>query len=584
MINRLAIAELPQEVTPQISPRSPIGEILRYVVTGPKDAFGNEIYSLNDLRSLQEWTLERTFRRIPGIADVTSFGGTVKRYEIQPDPNRMKRYGITLTQLHQSAVADSNANVGERLHAAGRIGGQVVRGLGLIGRGRDPMQRVCGNDRSGRVPGNTCGVTRKQQRLREIRKIVISTTNNVPVRIGDIVEGGRSNRRAKCRDAGSGGEQPDSAGESLAEPAGRATLTGKRRARFEKTAMNESGTMTTKPSRGYGSCCGRGPNRCRRSSSSKPKSTELNSTPGLLPPGVKIEPFYDRTDLINTTTETVEENLMVGIGLVTVVLLMFLSNVRSAIIIALNLPLALLFAFEMLYIRGQSANLLSIGAVDFGIVVDSTVILVENVYRVLSSEQLKETHGQRSDSRGGPRNRTQSAVFDADHGLCAAAFADHERGGRTALPSHGRRRVCGLRFAAGRFLLAVDHRSRTVLADVQEPPAPPRQYHGALSQAGLLARLRFCLDHRWFVVGAFSLLVVGTVVALPYLGREFIPPLEEGHIFARGILPVNVSLEQNSERSRLARALLRKYPGGRGRVQSARPAGSGDRPDRLARA
>ena len=122
----------------------------------------------------------------------------------------------------------------------------------------------------------------------------------------------------------------------------------------------------------------------------KEKIDELNHIPGRLPPGVKIEPFYDRTDLINTTTETVHENLVVGLVLVTIILLMFLSNVRSALIIAINLPLALLFAFEMLYVRGQSANLLSIGAVDFGIVIDSTVIMVENVYRVLSSQRNDE--------------------------------------------------------------------------------------------------------------------------------------------------------------------------------------------------
>ncbi len=115
------------------------------------------------------------------------------------------------------------------------------------------------------------------------------------------------------------------------------------------------------------------------------KVEELNRTPGRLPPGVRIEPFYDRADLINATTETVEENLLVGILLVSVILLMFLSNVRSAVIIAINLPLALLFAFGALYVRNESANLLSIGAVDFGIIVDSTVIMVENIYRVLSS-------------------------------------------------------------------------------------------------------------------------------------------------------------------------------------------------------
>ena len=110
VINRMQIADLPAEVTPQISPRSPIGEILRYAVVGPKDAHGNSIYSLSDLRSLQSWTLERELRRIPGIADVVSSGGLIKRYEVQPDPDRMKRYGITLEQL-QTAIAKGNDNV-----------------------------------------------------------------------------------------------------------------------------------------------------------------------------------------------------------------------------------------------------------------------------------------------------------------------------------------------------------------------------------------------------------------------------------------------------------------------------------------
>src|SRR5207244_5448922 len=111
----------------------------------------------------------------------------------------------------------------------------------------------------------------------------------------------------------------------------------------------------------------------------------LNETPGKLLPGVKIEPYYNRTDLINVTTETVRENLVVGLVLVSVILLMFLNNVRTALIVAINIPLALLFAFAVLFLRGKSANLLSIGAVDFGIIVDSTVIMVENIYRHLSS-------------------------------------------------------------------------------------------------------------------------------------------------------------------------------------------------------
>src|SRR5262249_53208317 len=122
----------------------------------------------------------------------------------------------------------------------------------------------------------------------------------------------------------------------------------------------------------------------------KAKVRELNASAGRLPPGVRIEPFYDRTKLIELTTETVRENLLLGMGLVTVVLLMFLSNVRAAVIVAVNVPLALLFAFAVLYERGKSANLLSIGAVDFGIIVDSTVIMVESIYRHLSAGEYPE--------------------------------------------------------------------------------------------------------------------------------------------------------------------------------------------------
>ena len=138
VVNRLSQVNLPNGVTPQISPASPIGEILRYTLDSPKDGLGNEIYTLNDLKALQDWTLQRQFRRVPRVAGVTSSGGTVKRYEILPDPDRLKEYGITLRQL-QDAIAGSNANVGGDFVRQGSTI-QVVRGIGLIGGGEDPMQ------------------------------------------------------------------------------------------------------------------------------------------------------------------------------------------------------------------------------------------------------------------------------------------------------------------------------------------------------------------------------------------------------------------------------------------------------------
>src|SRR5215471_17875147 len=141
VINRLQfVTNLPNGVQPLISPASPIGEIFRYTLKTPTDALGNEVYTLNDLKALQDWLIEREFRRVPRIIDVTSSGGTVKRYEIQPDPERLKRYGITLAQL-QNALANSNANVGGDYLIQGRTA-QMVRCVGVIGGGKDPMERA----------------------------------------------------------------------------------------------------------------------------------------------------------------------------------------------------------------------------------------------------------------------------------------------------------------------------------------------------------------------------------------------------------------------------------------------------------
>src|SRR4029077_19233504 len=134
--------DLPKGVKPDLSPASPIGEIYRYTLRGPKDALGRELYTPNDFVSLQDWTLEREFLRIPGVAGVVSCGGTVKRYEIQPDPQRLKEYGITLRQL-EDAIAASNANVGGNFVVQGG-NLQVMRGIGLIGGGEDPIVHALG--------------------------------------------------------------------------------------------------------------------------------------------------------------------------------------------------------------------------------------------------------------------------------------------------------------------------------------------------------------------------------------------------------------------------------------------------------
>src|SRR5260370_2622912 len=188
VINRLGnlTQPMPPGVNPVISPASPIGEIYRYTLKTPKNSLGQEIYTLNDLKALEDWFIERHFRRVPRIVDISSFGGTVKRYEIQPDPERLKRFPITLGQL-QTALANSNANVGGDFLPQGRTV-KVVRIIGVLGGGKDAMEKAFAM----KTPEQAAAFLREeeQKRLREIRSIGITSINNIPIRIDDVVVGG----------------------------------------------------------------------------------------------------------------------------------------------------------------------------------------------------------------------------------------------------------------------------------------------------------------------------------------------------------------------------------------------------------
>ena len=370
-------------MTPQISPASPIGEILRYTLENPTDpATGKPVYTLNDLKSLQDYVVQRELLRVPRIAGVTGVGGTVKRYEAQPDPDRMRHYGVSLAQL-QSALGGANANgSGDGL----RQGQQtiVVRSLGLIGRGQDPQLRTL----SMTAPAAAAGLLRKEEARRcvEIRQVVVASVNGVPVRVDNVVDGGpalNSDGTPRLDDRA-----------LVARGVVVSNQTRQGRVAISRPKKDADGNPVPGPD-GQPEWedlddVVQGIVLLRKGQESLPalkdviaKIEELNKLGHLLP-GVKIVPYYNRTDLINRTTETVHENLLVGMGLVTAILLMFLSNVRAALIVALNIPLALLFAFGVLFARGKSANLLSIGAVDFGIIVDSSVIIVESIFTYLS--------------------------------------------------------------------------------------------------------------------------------------------------------------------------------------------------------
>jgi cobalt-zinc-cadmium resistance protein CzcA len=549
VINRLRTADVPDGVIPQISPASPIGEIFRYTLSNPKDALGRDLYTLNDLKSLQDWTLVREFRRVPRVAGVTSSGGSVKRYEIQPDPDRMKEYGITLDQL-QAAIASSNANVGGNQVVQGPTV-QVIRGIGLIGGGEDPMQLAM----AAKNPLDAANKLRSEEnrRIEEIRQIVIASTNNVPIRVEHVVDGGPLRPGDEIgvkgvivghltRQGQLGIRQPildEKTGESVHDAHGNRTFIDEDD-KVQGIILLYKGQQSLPALQDVGA-----------------KIEELNNTPGRLLPGVKIQPFYNRSRLIDLTTETVHENLLIGIVLVSVILLMFLSNVRAALIVAINIPLALLFAFSILFLRGKSANLLSIGAVDFGIIVDSSVIMVENIYRRLSSGEGAGLSMRERISRAS-HEVERSLFFSTMIMICAMLplFTMKGSEGQIFGPM-----ADTYAFALGGALLLALTVSPVLCMIFFRTLKPSRDNilvrwlkRTALHVVDIQLANRKTALTIYILVGCF------TVFSLRFLGREFMPELEEGNMIVRGTFPVNVSLEEAASKAKIAREIMCRYP------------------------
>src|SRR5262245_46952665 len=304
-LNRLADATLPPEVKPVISPAGTISEIYRYQLTGPPGM------SVMELRTLQDWVVERRLRLVPGVSDVLVLGGQTKEFQAEIDLDRMRAYGMTLPQII-SAIGASNANVGGRTIAMGEQSVNV-RGIGVV------------------------------SSLDDIRNIVLTQQGGLPVLLSDVAKvqiGFRPRLGVSGRD-------------DVTDVVNGMVLMQK----FERTME-----VVTRV---------------------RAAINKLN-TDGTLPAGVKIEPFYDRGDLVAITVRTVLHNMLFGVALIFLVQWLFLGTLRSAVIVSATIPVALLFAVIITVLRGESANLLSIGAIDLGIIVDATVIMVENVFRHLA--------------------------------------------------------------------------------------------------------------------------------------------------------------------------------------------------------
>jgi cobalt-zinc-cadmium resistance protein CzcA len=557
VINRLALVNLPAGVTPQISPASPIGEILRYTLSNPIDPNTHKpVYTLNDLKALQDYVVARELLRVQRIAGVTIRGGTTKRYEVQPDPVRLNQYGISLNQL-QTALGNSNVNGSGDNLTQGQLN-VIVRTLGLFGQGQDPQQLVLGLS----DPVRAAQILREEEARRcvEIRQSVITSTNNIPIRVDQLVDGG------PMLDSDGAPRVDDQTLTSRGVIINHQTRQG--RVSIARQQRDDEGNYlrdtNDKPNWNDEDDVVEGIVLLRKGQESLPalrdlqaKVEELNK-PGHLLPGVQIVPYYNRTELINRTTDTVYENLLVGMGLVSVILLMFLSNVRAAIIVALNIPLALLFAFGAMYLRNKSANLLSIGAVDFGIIVDSSVIIVESIYSHLQRPGV--------DSELSPKILIYQATSHVERSLFFATIIMV----CALLPLFTMKGPEGQIFGpmadtyafalAGALVLAFSVSPVLCLLLFRKMPRAGENFLVRGLKALFLFQLRFLLRARWLAVTGFVAIMSLTTVVAMRTGREFMPELEEGSIFIRGTFPINISLGEVTQQTHKLRDELKRFP------------------------
>ncbi len=485
---------------------------------------GPKHFGVINLRTAQDWIVRRRLLTIPGIVAINSWGGPTKQFQVESDPLKLEAYNITVPQL-LSTLGNANINVGGREI---RIGQQSIniRGIGLIDDG--------GND------DLTQGY-----RTNDIENVVLTQTNAVPVLVKDVAKvsvGYVPRLGILGRD-----QQDDVIGAIVVM------------SRTEKTA-----DMIPKV---------------------KAEIDRMNQD-GSLPPGVKIVPYYDRSSLIAVTTHTVLHNLIFGCLLVFLIQWIFLGNLRSAIIVGLNIPFALFFAIILLVIRGESANLLSLGAVDFGIIVDSAVILVENIFR---NVQRRPEEKQGLLQRLGKGFWGPDPTTDPLHGKAAPGWTDRLRlilisavqvdkavffsaliTVAAFVPLFTMQGIEGQIFGpmartyayALAGALIATFTITPVLASLLLPEHVKesetfvvRTLHRIYDPA-----LRFALAHRIITVGIGILFLAAATLAGRRLGSEFLPHLEEGNFWIRASMPMTLSLEDGEAAARKMRMVLLRHP------------------------
>jgi cobalt-zinc-cadmium resistance protein CzcA len=493
-INQLAqLSPLPNGVKPQISPWSPIGEIFRYRVVGPKG------YSVTDLRTIEDWQLERRFKAVPGVVDVNGWGGKSKTYDVTVDLKRLNDAGLTLAQVVQ-ALNNNNVNVGGQTINFGQHAA-VVRGVALI------------------------------QSMDGIRNTILSASPGNSVLVRDVAEVEES----FAPRLGIAGQDDD---DDI----------------VQGIVLMRRGEQTTPTIRRV-----------------EAEMDKIDAS-GILPDGVRLERIYDRSELIGLTTEKVLTNLTFGVLLIFAVQWLFLGSLRSAIVVAATIPFALFFAVTILVLLGESANLLSVGAIDFGLIVVATVILVENLFRRFALAAAARPTGdpfRDTEAPGGFTGKLAAianAISEVDRAVFFSAliiiagfvplFTLSGIEGHIFGPMAKTYAFAIVGALIATFTISPALSALLIPERVQETETLIVR---ALRHAYLPA-LEFALANRILTLGCVAWLAAVAAFAAWTLGLEFLPHLEEQNLWIRATMPQSISLEEGNGYVNRMRKIIMNFP------------------------
>jgi heavy metal efflux system protein len=492
-LERLSQVTLPPAVSPQLQTDwSPVGQIYFFTLKST-----NPNYDVMELKSIEDWVVEKNFKSVPNVVDVASFGGPTREYQVRVDPDKLVSYGLSLAQVEQQ-LTNNNANAGGSFIEAGLQ--QInISEVGLVKTAQD------------------------------IAETVITTKSGTPLRVKDIavVQQGPKIRLGQ----------------------------------FARATHREDGTIVDNDDVVSGIVLLRkGAEAETALKGIEAKTKELNDR--ILPPGVKVVPFIDRSDLVHYTTHTVLHNLTEGIILVVIILLLFLGNVRGAVIVALTIPFSLLFASGCLSLKGIPANLLSLGALDFGMIVDGAVVMIENIVRHMTR------------ARNGASSKTaMDMIREASHEVQRPVFFAIAIIITAYLPIFTLQRVEGRLFKPMAWTVAFallgalffSMLVAPILASLAFRRGQVREWQNPLMT--FLTRnyrrgVRWAIEHRMTTVGVGLVsLCIGLFLWFGgVIGSEFLPHLDEGAIWARGTLAPSAGPSQGIHVSNEARVVLCSFP------------------------